>query len=260
MERKTVWIVGGGCIGGCVAERLVKEGHAVYVSAPEPSELMGVTYSVLDVCDEGAVQAEAGAFAATGLDGLVYTAGVSMAAPFVATEDADARRLFDVNFFGFASVVRAALPALIETKGRIVAVGSMGGVFPLPFDPFYSASKAALAILSEELNLELRPFGVASTVVLAGGTRTPFSYHRKIYGRERTGAYEAAMLSAACKLIETEQNGDPPETVADCICSVLSDGNPPPVVASGIKNKALRLAKRLMSERAALAAVRHKML
>lgn len=82
---------------------------------------------------------------------MIYSAGVSMAAPIEYAREADWRYLFEVNFFGFVRAVRAVLP-FMRDGGRILAVGSVAGTVPVPFDSWYSASKAALDMFIRAAN------------------------------------------------------------------------------------------------------------
>lgn len=248
---KTVLIIGAsGGIGGATAKLLAAEGARVYNGSRSACGIEGVRDCLFDVRDTESARRAIDAIAeADGIDWLVYSAGASLAAPFEHTTEADMRLLFDVNYFGFVSCLRLCLPHLKASgAGRVVAVSSMGGTFPIVFDPFYSATKAALDITVAELNVELAPYNIALTAVAPGGTATPFSFHRKVYGEEEAGEYNGALLRAADALIDMEQGGDSPELVARQIVSILESKNPPLHAASGAKNKAMCAAKRLMPD------------
>lgn len=257
MNNKTVLIVGAsGGIGGAVAELLVQDGQTVYNGSRRACGVDGVIDCLLDVRDETAVKnaVESIADERGGIDCLVYSAGVSLAAPFEHTSDVDMREVFEVNYFGFVRTLRFCLPHMRACGGgRVVAVSSMGGTFPIVYDTFYGATKAALDITVKELNAELNPQNIYLTSVAPGGTATPFSFHRKVYGEEQAGEYNGEMLKAANALINMEQGGDSPELVARQIVGILNRGKPPAHSASGMKNKALCAAKRLIPDSAALA-------
>ncbi len=66
-------------------------------------------------------------------------------------------------------MAQAVAPALIARRaGLVVMVGSVGSHLSSPFAGAYNASKAALLTLSDTLRLELAPFGVGVTFVMAG--------------------------------------------------------------------------------------------
>jgi short-subunit dehydrogenase len=89
--------------------------------------------------------------------------------------DAEARSLFDLNVFGLINVTRAVLPYLRAAGGGgIVHIGSRSGFEGEPGVSMYSASKFAVAGISEALSVELEPFGIQSMVVEPGVFRTDF--------------------------------------------------------------------------------------
>lgn len=104
------------------------------------------------------------------LDLLVYSAGFSMAAPIEYAAAGDYRYLFEVNYFGAVEAMKAALPFLKKRGGRMILIGSMGGELPVPFDAFYSSSKAALANMEQ---CGMRPSLVAEEVLKLYEKRDP---------------------------------------------------------------------------------------
>jgi 1-acylglycerone phosphate reductase len=84
------------------------------------------------------------------------------------------KQLFDVNVHGLISVTQAFAPFLIASKGTIINIGSIAGKFPVPWQGYYNATKAAVNILSDQLRVELRPFGVKVINVVTGGVKTKF--------------------------------------------------------------------------------------
>ncbi len=187
------------------------------------------------------------------IDALVYCAGTSLAAPVEYTATEDYRKLFEVNLLGAAECVKLAMPKLRASgDGRIVLLASSGGVAPIAFDAFYSASKAALITFAEALNLETQ--SVRATAVVIGGTKTRFSFKRKIY--TDCGDYDKDLKAAADSLIKMEQTGYNVNRVADGIIKVLASDAPPPAVTIGIKNKAQLLAYKILPSCARRAVLR----
>lgn len=99
------------------------------------------------------------------LDLLILNAGITALGSFQETGDGVFRRVFDVNLHGAIHGARAALPALSASQGRIVVMSSVAGFAPVIGRPAYTASKHAVTGLFESLRHELRPTGVAVTVV-----------------------------------------------------------------------------------------------
>lgn len=108
------------------------------------------------------------------IHGLLNNAGLLINKPFEELSDADWRRLFEVNVFGPVSLIRTLLPRLAD-PAHILNVGSMGGFqgsSKFPGLSAYSASKAALANLSECLAEELKSKNVRVNALALGAVQT----------------------------------------------------------------------------------------
>ena len=70
------------------------------------------------------------------------------------------KEVFNVNLFAAMAMVQSFLPLLLLAhSGRIIQLGSLAGVMPVPFGAAYNASKAALHSYGDTLRVELAPFG-----------------------------------------------------------------------------------------------------
>lgn len=83
------------------------------------------------------------------------------------------RKSMEVNFFSIISITQALLPKIIESNGRIIFHGSMGGRISLPFFSPYSSTKYALEALTDSLRREIAPLGVQVSILETGGVSTP---------------------------------------------------------------------------------------
>lgn len=95
--------------------------------------------------------------------------------------DHQVREMFETNFFGTLSTVRAALPRLMSNapgatgvRGHVLICSSCLGKLPVPYYGVYSATKAAQNHIGRAMNLELRGQGVRVSTVHPIGTRTEF--------------------------------------------------------------------------------------
>jgi NAD(P)-dependent dehydrogenase (short-subunit alcohol dehydrogenase family) len=152
--------------------RRAQDGEALRRDASERLEPV-----ILDVTDPATIAAAAkqveGVVGAYGLDGLVNNAGVVAGGPLEFVELDELRRGLEVNTLGPVAVTQALLPLLRRARGRIVNVGSLSGYFASPFVGPYCASKFALEALSDALRRELRPWGIAVSLVEPGNVATP---------------------------------------------------------------------------------------
>jgi NAD(P)-dependent dehydrogenase (short-subunit alcohol dehydrogenase family) len=163
-------------IGAACATRLASAGWRVFggvrlVEDAEPLRAQGVEPLILDVTDTGQIAAAAGAVGGS-LHGLVDNAGIAIAAPLEVVPLDELRRQLEVNVVGQVAVLQACLPALRAAKGRVVLMGSVGGRSALPFLGPYAASKHALEAIADCLRVELRPWGIAVSIVEPASIRT----------------------------------------------------------------------------------------
>ncbi|KAJ7457014.1 NAD(P)-binding protein [Mycena latifolia] len=189
---KTVLITG--CSPSGIGHELAREYHSkglrVIATARNPAVLsdltaLGMEALELDVTKSESVKAVRDRVASlTGgtLDILVNNAGQALALPATDFDIDEVKGVFEVNLFGVMRMVQEFAPLLIASgDGRIVNIGSIGGVMPFPFNSPYNASKAALNSYGNTLRLEMAPFNVQVVTIITGGVQS------KIYdGRRRT--------------------------------------------------------------------------
>lgn len=144
------------------------------LAAVAAAEGLPIELVVLDVTDAGSCERAIEQVAATGpIDVLVNNAGRVMYAAVEETTDAEARELFDTNFFGALNMMRAVLPVMrAQGSGAIVNVSSVNGIVNLPYSALYGASKWALESVTQALCLEVAPFGIRVGIVQPAGFET----------------------------------------------------------------------------------------
>ena len=102
------------------------------------------------------------------LRALVNNAGIGVNAPVETLPLSEWRRLFDINLFGHVAMMQALLPALIESRGTVVNVSSVGGKLAMATYGPYAGSKFALEAVSDALRREVEPLGVKVVVIEPG--------------------------------------------------------------------------------------------
>jgi NAD(P)-dependent dehydrogenase (short-subunit alcohol dehydrogenase family) len=221
-------------LGHALAAELHGRGYDVVATARNLSDLADLDASdkvPLDVTDPKSVEA---AVAAAGeLDVLVNNAGLTVQAPVEAVPIDVFRSVIETNLFGPLRLMQAFLPGMRKRgRGTIVNVSSGGVRSAPPLQGAYSASKAALELLSETLRKELEPFGVRVLVISAGGIRTEMRTRQQRYGRE---AYAALIEQSETRMEEYEKQGDgsPPEEIASAIADLIEQPDPAPLATLG---------------------------
>lgn len=100
------------------------------------------------------------------IDTLINNAGISMAFEFAALRDLTLpERIFRVNCLGPMYCTHFALPRLLATRGRLVAIASLTGRTGVPMRSIYAASKHAMTGFFDSLRIELAEHGVSVTTV-----------------------------------------------------------------------------------------------
>ena len=95
------------------------------------------------------------------IDVLINNAGMGISGPVETTKLQDAKKIFDVNFFGCINVINAVLPYMRkEKRGTIINISSVASPISIPFQSFYSASKAAVDSLTFALRAEVADFNI----------------------------------------------------------------------------------------------------
>jgi NAD(P)-dependent dehydrogenase (short-subunit alcohol dehydrogenase family) len=125
--------------------------------------------------------------------------------------------------------MQAFLPGMRERGlGRIVNVSSGAVRSAPPLQGAYSASKAALEVLSQTLRSELESFGVRVVVIAAGGIRTEIRTRQEKYASE---PYINLVEDFERCMAEYEEHGGgaPPEQIATAIADLIEQPDPPPL-------------------------------
>ena len=223
-------------IGRAVAEQLLSEGAEVVAAVRQPADMPEVLASnpalvavPLDLTDRRSPATAVQAALATGsLDGIVCNAGVSTLAAVEDQIDGDFERVMATNFDGHRLLLRAALPHLRKRRaGRIVFVSSLSGLFGLPGEAAYCASKFATEALAQCLRFEVERLGIHVSVVSPGYTHTELAGNSDLdLSTEANSPYRALMEYLLTAQKQGEQEGDAAEIVAASIVHALMAETP----------------------------------
>ena len=108
------------------------------------------------------------------VDIVIPCAGICRASTVDNLKVSELEEIVRTNFLGMVYMIEVVLPSMLERKrGQIVGISSMASVRGIPFEPAYSASKAAVTVYLESLRSELRPRGITITTVFPGYVQTP---------------------------------------------------------------------------------------
>lgn len=276
MEKKTAIVTGASKgIGLATARMLAAEGYTVYgfsrtegglktntlhgkQDGQEGSygkETVNMTpdanpprWISCDVTDEKSIKAALGrVLEETGkIDVLVCNAGVGISGAAEFTPVGDYLMEMDVNVTGAVRCAQAAIPVMRKQGcGRIVFMSSLAAIFPLPFQSFYSVSKAALNAFSDALGIELAPFGIQTSAVMLNDVKTDFTENRR---KTVTGddIYDGRISKSVEKMEKSEQSGMSPQQVAKTVCAILRRRKLPSHKIVGVGNEFLGVLYRIL--------------
>lgn len=223
MTEKVAIVTGGTSgIGLCTAIALFGKGCKVYTFSRRDFSDERFTHMRVDVTNpEAAEAAVRTVFEKEGrLDIVVNCAGYGISGAIEFTPAEDAKRQMDVNFFGMVNVNKPALTIMREQGGgRIVNTSSMAAVFAIPFQAYYSASKAAINSYTCALLNEVRPYNISVCAVQPGDIKTGFTAARKKI-EAGNDAYDGRIVRSVAKMEKDEQSGLDPQKAGDFIAGV----------------------------------------
>ena len=247
MSLKALVTGGTSGIGLCTAKALQKAGYEVYTFSRRGEGPSGMTHMPVDVTDEAAVRAAVEKIG--DLDLVVNCAGFGISGAVEFTETQDAQRLFDVNFFGMVRVNRAALPGLRRRRGRIINISSVAAPVAIPFQTYYSCTKAAVNGYTLALANEVRPFGVTVCAVMPGDISTGFTAARE---KENRGddIYQGRIARSVARMEHDETSGMKPETAGAYICKIAGKKHVKGLYAIGFSYKCACMLAKLLPIRA----------
>ncbi len=143
---------------------------------------------------------------------LVNNAGFGFAGAIEETSAAEARAVFEANFFGTLQVTQTFLPLFRQQRsGHIIQISSHGGFKAFPGFGIYNASKFALEGFSEALAIEVAPLGIKLTIVEPGPFRTNFAGGSFQQADKIIDDYTATAgaFRERMKQVDGKQEGDP---------------------------------------------------
>lgn len=169
---KVVAVTGGASgIGAEICTQFAEAGADVYALDIRGRHLWVPTVT-MDVADSASVDGAIAQIPA-GIDIVVHSAAVAEASGLHEMTDAQWQRERAIALDGGFYLVRAVLPAMIERRsGVIVTIGSVNGHAAYG-QPAYSAAKAGLESLTQNLALRYGPYGIRANAVAPGTVRTP---------------------------------------------------------------------------------------
>ncbi len=183
-------------IGKSIANYLFKEGHQIVGCGRRVDDQLNkdeISWLKMDVSNQQSVDEaiqKASSFF-TQIDVLIQCAGRGAIGPVEGFSPEEIDEVFQLNLYGIQRVNRAVLPIMRQQgSGRILLISSLASESGLPYHGIYSASKAALDIITESLRMEIKQFGIEACVIQPGDFKTEVADHRKMPKLDSASPYK----------------------------------------------------------------------
>ncbi|TLP81311.1 SDR family oxidoreductase [Maribacter sp. ACAM166] len=250
MKSKVILITGGSSgIGKAIGLHLKEKGYTIYGTTRDKKKYPSFSEFPLLEMDVRNIETIKKAVAVvlereSRIDVLVNNAGIGITGPMEETPQEEIIKAFATNFNGPLSVINEVLPAMRNQKnGLIVNITSIAGYMGLPYRGIYSASKAALELVTESYRLETKSFGIKFTTLAPGDFATNIAsgrYHTPVYENSPYRSMYKTTLEAIDA--DVDSGGDPIE-VGKKIAKIIETKNPKPhyMVGSFIQKFSLTL-------------------
>ncbi|KAJ7492400.1 oxidoreductase [Mycena latifolia] len=233
-----------GGIGYALCERFAAEDCRVYATARR-LEAMGdlgahplITLQTLDVTSDEDVRrvvelvvAEAGQ-----IDIVVNNAGVMGVGPLIEQPMENVKATFDANTYGVLRVAQAAFPHMATRRtGLVVNIGSVVGDTAVPWNGLYSATKAAVHLMSDILSMELKPFNLRVMNVAPAAVRSNIANNQAArFSLPETSRYQAFLPNILQRMRSSQgPSAMPADACAKEIVRKALGRNPPQYMTLG---------------------------
>ena len=248
---QTLVISGGSSgIGKATAMLFAERGWRVFELSRHGQSHDGIIHVTCDVCDsDSANSAIQQVMTQTDrIDVVISNAGYGISGSIEFTDIAAAQHQMDVNFMGAVRFTQAVLPVLRKQgQGRIIYTSSVAAILAVPYQSFYSASKAAINAFALALANEVREFGISVSVMMPGDVSTGFTD-----ARDKSTAGEEVYRHAN-KAISTmerdERGGMKPIQMAKLFYHIATSHNPRPQYVGGFQYRVLCFLDRILPKR-----------
>ena len=245
-------IISGGSsgIGKATASFFNERGWRVFELSRHGHSADGIIHVDCNVCSEESCRtAVAQVLTQTDtIDVVISNAGFGISGSVEFTDIKEIERQMDVNFLGAVRFTQAVLPQLRKQHfGRIIYTSSVAAILAVPYQSFYSASKAAINAMALALANEVRAFGISVSVMMPGDVSTGFTD-----ARTKSNAGEEIYLGAN-KAITTmerdERSGMKPVQMAKLFFHIATCPSPRPQYVGGFSYRVLCFLDRLLPKR-----------
>lgn len=248
-DQKVALVTGGSSgIGLSCAKALQAKGWRVFTLSRREEGPGGFEHIRADVSSAAECQRAVKAVLARSqrLDLLVNCAGFGISGATEFTPEGEAESQVRVNLFGTANMCKAVIPQMRSQEGgRILNISSFAALTPIPFQIWYSVSKAGINSYTMALANELRPFGISAAAIMPGDTKTGFTDVRRKCP-EGDEVYKGVISRSVAKMEKDERGGMNPDIAGKMVARLAVKKRLAPLYTVGFSYKCLALLFKLL--------------
>lgn len=237
-------------IGFATATYLHDKGfNVIGISRREPKEKFSFAHYPCDIVDYESVKKLANEISKSisEVDVLINCAGMGVSGAVEYSTLEEVKQIFDVNVIGQFILTKELMPLIRKSKTpKIINIGSVAGEIIIPFQTFYSMTKAAISAFSEGLRIELKPFNIQVTTVLPGDIKTDFTKNRQMPKVISDDIYKDRIKTSIERMALDEENGMPAIVIAKAVYNLINRKRMPVAKTIGVKYKLFVFLKRIL--------------
>ncbi|MCF7923761.1 MAG: SDR family NAD(P)-dependent oxidoreductase [Candidatus Izimaplasma sp.] len=247
-------------IGLETAKYLSKLNYTVIgLSRSYPKVSYDFDYVLCDITDESAIKKTIEVIydKYKKIDVLINSAGMGISGAIENTPLDEVKKIFNVNVYGQFLLTKHALVLIRNSSnGKIINISSIASEIALPFQGFYSMSKASIDAFTKALRIELKPFNIQVMALLPGDIKTDFTKNRTKPFKVDNDLYGERVQRSINKMELDEANGMAPIKIAKTIHKYIKRKNLPITKTVGLSYKLIRFLNKFLPEKIVLFFVR----
>ncbi|MFW5889661.1 MAG: SDR family NAD(P)-dependent oxidoreductase [Bacillota bacterium] len=240
-------------IGFATAKYLSEKNYNVIgVSRSYPKTKYNFDYLLCDISDEANITKTINIIAEKygRVDFLINSAGLGISGAIENTKLEDVKTIYNVNVYGHFLLTKATLKLLRNSPaGKIINISSIASEIALPFQSFYSMTKASIDAFTKALRIEVKPFNIQVMSLLPGDIKTDFTKNRKKTLDVKDDLYKARVDKSINKMELDETQGMEPLVIAKAIYKYLKKKKLPITKTIGFSYKMIRFLNRIFPEK-----------
>lgn len=243
-------------IGLITANYLADKGYQVIgISRSVPQAKIKFKHYSCDITDENQIKDLISKISSgyDRIDTLINCAGMGVSGAIEYSSLEEVEKIISINITGQFLLTKNSIGLLRKSQNaKIINIGSVAGELTIPFQTFYSMTKAALKSFTEGLRIELAPFNIKAMTLLLGDIKTNFTSHRQQPQIIEDEVYGSRIKDSIAKMEKDEENGMNPLIVARKIWKFSTKKYLPIAKTIGFQYKLFVFLNRLLPKRLVL--------